>query len=70
MFENTILIALGGALGALMRFWMSSGVALLLGRGFPFGTLIVNVVGSFLIGVLYVLFAERMGTNNVFGLFD
>ena len=60
MFENTILIGLGGALGALMRFWISSGVAVLWGRGFPFGTLIVNILGSLLIGILYVLFAERM----------
>jgi len=60
MLENTILIGLGGALGALMRFWISSGVAVLWGRGFPFGTLIVNILGSLLIGILYVLFAERM----------
>ncbi len=53
------LIAAGGAIGALMRFWMSLGVHALLGRGFPYGTLSVNVLGSLIIGVLYVLIMER-----------
>lgn len=53
-------IAIGGAVGAVMRFWMSSGVHALFGRDFPYGTLSVNVTGSLLIGILYVFFYERM----------
>lgn len=53
-------IAVGGAIGALMRFWMSTGVHAIFGRDFPYGTLSVNVTGSLLIGILYVLFYERM----------
>jgi fluoride exporter len=50
---NQILaIAIGGATGALLRFFVSSGVYTWLGRGFPYGTLSVNVLGSFLIGLL------------------
>ncbi|MGR8918373.1 MAG: fluoride efflux transporter CrcB [Gammaproteobacteria bacterium] len=60
MIQQLALIALGGALGALMRFGISSGAAALLGRGFPYGTLIVNVVGSCLIGALYVVLTERL----------
>ena len=60
MVENLVLIAVGGACGAVMRFGISSGVAALFGRGFPLGTLIVNVVGSLLIGMLYVLLTERV----------
>ncbi|MGR9013818.1 MAG: fluoride efflux transporter CrcB [Gammaproteobacteria bacterium] len=45
-------IALGGSFGAVMRFLVSTGVAQWLGRGFPYGTLVVNVVGSFMIGLL------------------
>jgi fluoride exporter len=60
VFENLILIAVGGACGALMRFGISSGVAAVFGSGFPFGTLVVNVVGSLLIGVLYVFLTERL----------
>ena len=54
-----IAIAGGGAVGALLRFWVSTGVYQMLGRGFPWGTLAVNVIGSFLMGLLFVLFLER-----------
>jgi CrcB protein len=54
-----LAIAVGGALGALLRYGMSLGVHGLLGRGFPYGTLTVNVTGSLAMGVLYVLLLER-----------
>jgi fluoride exporter len=50
--NQLMVIALGGAFGAIMRFFVSSGVYHWLGRGFPYGTLTVNVMGSFLIGLL------------------
>lgn len=55
-----IYIAIGGAIGAVLRFTVSNGVYSLLGRGFPWGTLVVNVFGSLLMGLLYVFFVERM----------
>ena len=55
-----LAIAAGGALGALMRFWASTGVYALLGRGFPWGTLVVNVGGSLLMGLLSALLIERL----------
>jgi len=55
-----IAIAAGGAVGALLRFWVSTGVYNLLGRGFPYGTLAVNVLGSLAMGFLYVLLLDRM----------
>jgi CrcB protein len=45
-------VALGGACGAVVRFLMSTGIYLWLGREFPYGTLAVNVIGSFLLGLL------------------
>jgi fluoride exporter len=57
---QVIAIAAGGALGALARYWMSNAVYGLLGRGFPWGTLAVNLLGSFLMGLLFVLLLERM----------
>ena len=54
-----LAVAAGGALGALLRYGMSLGVHGLLGRGFPYGTLTVNVTGSLAMGVLYVLLLER-----------
>ncbi len=56
-------IAAGGATGALMRYWMSNGIYALLGRGFPYGTLTVNVVGSLLMGFCYVFMIERMDVS-------
>jgi fluoride exporter len=53
-------IAAGGAAGALFRFWVSNGVYLLFGRGFPYGTLAVNVLGSMVMGFLYVLLLDRL----------
>ncbi|MBK5968020.1 camphor resistance protein CrcB [Thiorhodovibrio winogradskyi] len=52
-------IAAGGALGAVSRFGVSTGVYRLLGRDFPWGTLAVNLGGSLLMGALFVLFIER-----------
>ncbi len=50
--NQLIVIAIGGSFGAVMRFLVSTGLYQWLGRGFPYGTLLVNVVGSFLIGLL------------------
>ena len=56
---QTLAIAAGGAIGALLRFWASNGVYALLGRGFPYGTLVVNVLGSLAMGYLYIVMIER-----------
>jgi len=49
--NQLVAIALGGAFGAVLRFFVSTGVYQWLGRGFPYGTLVVNILGSFLIGL-------------------
>ncbi|MBD3671164.1 MAG: fluoride efflux transporter CrcB [Gammaproteobacteria bacterium] len=54
-----IAIASGGALGALMRFWLSGWTYQVFGRAFPYGTLMVNVLGSLLMGFLFVWLTER-----------
>ena len=58
--NQTLAIAAGGAIGALLRFWMSNGIYAWLGRGFPYGTLAVNVLGSLLMGFLYIAMIERL----------
>lgn len=50
--NHFIVIALGGALGAVMRFMLTTSIYQWLGRDFPYGTLVVNLLGSFLIGLL------------------
>ncbi len=58
-------IAIGGAVGALLRFWVSSGIYYILGKEFPYGTLAVNILGSFLMGFLYILFLERVVSSEL-----
>lgn len=62
---QALAIAAGGAIGALMRFWMSTWVYARLGSDFPYGTMVVNVLGSLVMGVLYVLLVERMDLDPV-----
>ena len=57
---QVLAIAGGGATGALMRFWVSGWIYELLGRDFPYGTLVVNVLGSLVMGFCYVLLIERL----------
>ena len=59
MIKHLIFVAAGGALGAMMRFAVGNWVAGFWQGRIPIATLGVNIVGSFLIGVLYVLIAER-----------
>ena len=56
---NIISIAIGGAFGSLFRYGMSNGIYILLGKGFPYGTLAVNILGSIIMGSVYVLMVER-----------
>lgn len=56
-------IATGGVCGALLRYWVSNGIGNLFGRDFPYGTLTVNVLGSFLIGLLSFILLPRFETN-------
>jgi len=56
---NTILIFIGAGLGGVFRYWISNGIYFLLVRQFPYGTLIVNISGCFLMGLLFVLILER-----------
>lgn len=60
---QVLAIAAGGALGAVMRFWVSSGVYALFGRSFPWGTLAVNVLGSLAMGFLFVFMLERLAAG-------
>lgn len=60
---NILFIATGGAVGALLRYWMSYGVYALFGRAFPYGTLSVNVTGSILMGLCYIFLYERMDVS-------
>jgi CrcB protein len=56
-------VALGGAIGASARYLTGIAMVRLLGRGFPWGTMTVNFIGSFLMGALVVILAEKSGNR-------
>jgi CrcB protein len=57
--QRLILIGLAGFAGTLMRYWLSEWTAKRLGETFPTGTLVVNLIGCFVGGLLYYLMFER-----------
>ena len=59
MLVRYILVLFGGAVGSLTRYVVGTAIMTRLGARFPVGTLVVNVTGSFLIGLLMTLLAER-----------
>ena len=59
-FTLYAFVALGGACGASLRFYISQLVLNWLGKGFPFATLVVNITGSFVMGVLYQLIEHEL----------
>ena len=56
---RTLLVAIGGVCGCVGRYWMSGAAQRLNGTGFPVGTLSVNLLGSFILGLVMVLSIER-----------
>ena len=64
MLITTLQVALGGAIGAALRFLTGVGILRLIGPGFPMAVMAVNVLGSFLIG-LFVVFATQRGVTQL-----
>jgi CrcB protein len=66
---NTLVVFLGGGIGALLRYWLSGAVYRYTGSGFPFGTMAVNILGSFAIGLILMLTAERFAVSPTMRVF-
>jgi CrcB protein len=63
MITTLFQVALGGAIGASARWLTTTAVMRWVGPGFPYGTMLVNVAGSFLMGVLIAVLAHKGGTR-------
>ena len=63
MLTSLLHVALGGALGASARYLVGVGAIRLLGHGFPWATLVVNVLGSLAMGALVVFLAQKDATR-------
>jgi CrcB protein len=61
MLTTLLSVAAGGAIGASARYLTNVGMGRLMGLGYPWGTMTVNVAGSFLMGVLVVVLAKKGG---------
>lgn len=57
--QQLLWIGIAGGAGAVLRYLVHQGTVSALGSGFPYGTLVVNALGSFAIGLLFVLFGEK-----------
>jgi len=67
--QFVLAVALGGAVGSVARYLAGIGAGRLFGTHFPWGTLIINVTGSFLIGVFVGLFATRWDASPALRIF-
>ena len=59
--KHYVLIALGGALGSVLRYFLGSSLSERLGTRFPFGTLIINICACFLIGLTVEFLNRHVG---------
>lgn len=67
--EKYLFIGLGGFLGSISRYWLSALIHKFAGMNFPYGTLTVNVIGCFAIGLLMTMFQEHFVENPNIRLF-
>ncbi len=61
--QKYLYIALGGALGAIVRYWVGAAVASRMGNRFPYGTLVINVTACLILGFVMTWFGQRAGMN-------
>ena len=53
------MVGVGGCLGSVLRFWLGSYIGGKMGTRFPYGTFVINVTGSFLIGLIFALLQAK-----------
>jgi fluoride exporter len=61
--DRYLMVMVGGATGSLMRYVLGTAIMSRTGGRFPFGTVVINITGSFLIGLLMTLLTERLSPN-------
>ena len=66
---HLVLVAIGGAIGASLRHLVNLAALRLVGMTFPWGTMAINIAGSFAMGVFVELLARRFGASNEVRLF-
>jgi CrcB protein len=54
-----VMVGVGGCLGSVLRFWLGSYIGTRMGTRFPYGTFVINVTGSFLVGFVFALLTTK-----------
>jgi CrcB protein len=67
--QNLLIVVIGGGIGAGARHLVNLGVPKVVGSDFPWATVVVNIVGSFAMGILVGLLARRSGDTSAMRLF-
>ena len=62
--QMLLAVAAGGALGAVSRHYVAGQILRMTGPGFPYGTMVVNIVGSLLMGLMITAFAMKFQANQ------
>jgi fluoride exporter len=62
LLNNYVLVFLGAGIGGTLRYVVCRSAYSLFGQDFPYGTLIVNITGSFLMGLLFIIILERFSS--------
>ena len=64
MIKSLLIVGTGSFIGGAMRYWLSTLMKSACGQGFPWGTLMVNLLGCFLFGMLFAVFGKSSATDN------
>lgn len=64
MIKSLLIVGTGSFIGGAMRYLLSTLMKSVCGQGFPWGTLMVNLLGCFLFGVLFAVFGKSSATDN------
>jgi fluoride exporter len=59
-----VMVGVGGCLGSIVRFWVGTYIGSRMGTRFPYGTLVVNISGSFLVGLVIAVLAAKTQWNS------
>jgi CrcB protein len=54
-----LMVGIGGCLGSVVRFWLGGYIGSKMGARFPYGTFVINITGSFLIGLVFALLTVK-----------
>lgn len=68
VFPTILAIGIGATIGATMRYYLTQLMQATLGLAFPYGTLVVNIFGSFIAGILVVVLLEKTAMNEAYRL--